>query len=1011
LVERQEDEEAAAARARAATLVYAAVARERRSGLDGPVERQFFRALATLDAKGVLWAADPSLEAVLGRPVAELVGQDFAQLLEPRARPRFRRLVERSRTDDRVSGVFPLLRVNGGTAPVNLVLSRAELDDREAFLCHFSILSNTEAARQIVGRVATAIFPEPGTTIRADRLVSEAAEILDLRLLAVAKPELAAGPIRIDIAAGPAVLYLDGVAAAPSPTPWEKVYYLGSSLEIPDFEDDASSAAAVLRSLDLRAFVGFPLRSPAGTTLGVLLAFAGTARPFLEYETESLRILAEFLATDLDRSRAETDLARRATELATLLEAVHEMGVLRDPDAMLRNIVAQASRLVPSAASACLFKELDGYLVPAFVQGPLDTELVKKITIPIGVTAVGRAFASRRGVLLTTLEEVEANLDLPTASFEAVRQALDGRGLPKGVLAVPLLAGEKTLGVLCLADYDSPRALDVNDLERTERFASLASAAIVQAQLFEAVRLRSILVDAVREGVLAATPDGTVTFSNDGAASMFGWNHAAGARHRVDNLFHPADAATLRAGIEAAKRSGHWIGSLQGLRAGGGTFDASVAISTVRDPTVHDPPDLVIIVSDVTERRRLEAHALHTQTLDSIGKLAAGIAHDFNNLVSSILGFTSLLRARLPEGSPHVEDLDGIEQVADQATALAKQLLVLGRTSPGVREVADLNYVVSSLSDVLRRGIDTTIEIRLHLSSKPCLIVGDETALRQAILNLATNARDAMPEGGSLVFATEYIENGVDGAVDGGAVDGGAVDGGAVHGGADHSGAMVTLTVSDTGQGMEPEVLRRLYEPFFTTKPVGKGTGLGTAIVFATVRAHGGTIECQSEPNRGTQFTLTFAAASELPAALPASSMRTAPVRGSGTVLHVEDDPTLRKVTGDLVASLGYEVISVPGGREALEVARARGSSIDVVLLDLTMPGMSGAEVFHALRAINASLRVLLTTGYAAGGATEALLDKGALGVLQKPYRATDLARALARATSTPREEVAREIV
>jgi nitrogen-specific signal transduction histidine kinase/CheY-like chemotaxis protein len=411
----------------------------------------------------------------------------------------------------------------------------------------------------------------------------------------------------------------------------------------------------------------------------------------------------------------------------------------------------------------------------------------------------------------------------------------------------------------------------------------------------------------------------------------------------------------------------------------------------VRDPTVHDPPDLVIIVSDVTERRRLEAHALHTQTLDSIGKLAAGIAHDFNNLVSSILGFTSLLRARLPEGSPHVEDLDGIEQVADQATALAKQLLVLGRTSPGVREVADLNYVVSSLADVLRRGIDSTIEIRLHLSSKPCLIVGDETALRQAILNLATNARDAMPHGGSLVFATEVIEQGVDGAVDG--------------------GPKVTLTVTDTGMGMEPDVLRRLYEPFFTTKPVGKGTGLGTAIVFATVRAHGGTIECQSAPNRGTQFTLTFAAASELPAALPASSTRTAPVRGSGTVLHVEDDPTLRKVTGDLVASLGYEVISVPGGREALEVVRARGSSIDVVLLDLTMPGMSGAEVFHALRAINASLRVLLTTGYAAGGATEALLDKGALGVLQKPYRATDLARALARATSTPREEVAREIV
>lgn len=991
LVERDDDEGVAEARARAATHVYGAIVRERAAQGTGPVGRQFQRALATLDARGVLWAADRSLEALLGRPLDALVGQDFAQWLEPRARPRFRRLLERSRSDDRVGGVFPLLRVDAGPVPVNLVFARIESSDRDSlgdsFLCHFSILSNEEAARQVIGRVATAIFPEPGTTIRADRLLSEAAEILDLRLLAVARPDPSPGPLRLGIAAGPAVLYLDGIAAAPSPTPWEKVYYWGSPLEIADFEAEGSAAASVLRALDLRAFAGFPLRSPGGSTLGVLLAFGGTARPFLAHETEALAILAEFLATDLDRVRAEADLARRATELATMLEAVHEMGALRDPDAMLRNIVAQATRLVPAARASCIFRESEGFLVPQFVQGSFDRELSRSVKIPIGSTAVGRAYVTRRGVLLTTVEEVEANLDLPDESFEGLRRLLEGRPLPKGVLAVPLLAGDKALGVLCLADFDSPRPFDVNDLERMERFASLASAAVVQAQLFEAVRLRSVLVDAVREGVLASSPDGTVTFSNDGAAAMFGWHPGSGGRPQVFELFHPADAETLRFGLEAAKRTGHWIGSLKGLRARRETFDASVAISTVGDPRASATPDLVIIVSDVTERRRLEAHALHNQTLDSIGKLAAGIAHDFNNLLSSILGFTSLLRARLPPDSPQLEDVEGIEVVADQATALAKQLLVLGRTSPGSREVVDLNYIVSSLADVLRRGMDSRIQIRQHVSPRPCLIVGDETALRQSILNLATNARDAMPDGGTLTFETEFVDIGLDGT------------------------PKVVLRVADTGTGMEPEVLRRLYEPFFTTKPPGKGTGLGTAIVFATVRAHGGRIECRSEPKVGTVFELVFEAASGVPRPAPRPVAPAIPVRGSGTVLHVEDDATLRGVTSDVVASLGYEVISVPGGREALEVARARGSSIDVVLLDMTMPGMSGSEVFHALRALNPSLRVVLTTGYSAAGDAEGLLEKGALALLQKPYRAGELARVLSDATTAPRAEAAREIV
>jgi CheY-like chemotaxis protein len=298
-----------------------------------------------------------------------------------------------------------------------------------------------------------------------------------------------------------------------------------------------------------------------------------------------------------------------------------------------------------------------------------------------------------------------------------------------------------------------------------------------------------------------------------------------------------------------------------------------------------------------------------------------------------------------------------------------------------------LNDVTASLVDLLRRGLDPNIQVEMHLAARACLLDGDETALRQALLNLATNARDALPAGGKITFATEWTPGAAGGR------------------------PRVAVVVKDNGMGMEPEVLRRLYEPFFTTKPPGKGTGLGCAIVFATVRAHGGVIECRSEPNKGTEFRLVFPAAAGVSQRSESAPDKAAPPRGTGTVLYVEDDETLRRVTTDLIAGLGYDVIPVPGGREAIEVARARRSSIDLALVDMTMPGMSGAEVFHTLRALDPSMRIILTSGFAAGDTARGLLGQGALALLQKPYRVTELARALERAKNTPRAAAAREIV
>ncbi|HKE00211.1 MAG TPA: ATP-binding protein [Planctomycetota bacterium] len=918
-------------------------------------------ATLTLDASGTVVAASGPLEEGIGKPVFDL--------LEPRCRERLRRGLRELASGQPLDGVFCLARDH-----VPVIVRGASAD-----LLVLRALDDHDAAREIVGRIATVIFPEAGTTIRADRLLGEAAVALDLRLVAVAVPPADEGDAHgIELAAGPAVLHVDAISSVPGSPPWRRVLEERRPVEIPDL-DAADPASAALAALGLAAFVGLPMPAPDGSTLGALFALADTARGWFPFEIEALGIVAEFLATDLHRRRAELGLERRATELAALLEATRDLVSLRDPNAILGDVVQRAIDLVPSAqAGSVYFEEVHpgkaGVLRAQAVRGLVNAEAALRVTLPRDNPFVARAFATGKAVLAATPDEVAAAVALPAESAAAFADATSGLPPLQGLLAAPLIAGDRAMGLIALASFDAKSSFGRRGAELLERFAGMAAAAIIQARLFDAVRMRSALVEAVRDGVLAIAADGTIEFANEGAQALFGRDSAAGRRGRLADLFDPVDGAALASSLDAVAKSGHAFGFLRARRADGTTFEAALALS--RSPSAG----CVGLVSDVTERRSLEARALQSQTLDSLGKLAAGIAHDFNNLLGALLGFASLARGKCAPDSPLLEDLGGIERMADQAAQLATRLLALGRTAPATRKRVDVNAIVNDLASVVRHSFGPTIAIDVRLAPQECWIEGDATALGQALLNLATNARDAMPNGGRLTLATAHV------------------------------GDQVEVTVADDGIGMDPEVRKHLYEPFFTTKPQGKGTGLGCAIVFATVRAHGGAIDCETAPQQGTRFRLAFAAREREERPAPEPSAAEAP-RGTGTVLLVEDESVLRRVTADMISALGYEVIAVPGGREAIEVARAQGSAIDVVLLDLTMPGMSGPECFAALRALDPSRRIVITTGFAAGDVADRLLERGALSLLPKPYRAAELGRALADAVRTPRAVAEREIV
>jgi two-component system cell cycle sensor histidine kinase/response regulator CckA len=378
----------------------------------------------------------------------------------------------------------------------------------------------------------------------------------------------------------------------------------------------------------------------------------------------------------------------------------------------------------------------------------------------------------------------------------------------------------------------------------------------------------------------------------------------------------------------------------------------------------------------VTQRHALEEQFQHAQKMDAIGRLAGGIAHDFNNLLTIILGNCELLLPGFEAGDPRHADLLGIRKAGASAAALTRQLLAFSRKEIVQPTLLDLNRVVEDVRVMLERLIGDDVRVVLTLRPGLALVKADRGQMEQVVVNLAVNARDAMPRGGTLTIETANVE-----------LDEHYVD---VH----HSvvpGAYVALVVTDTGTGMTPAVQARLFEPFFTTKESGKGTGLGLATVHGIVARSGGGVGVYSELGVGTSFKVYLpradAAATRVAPALAASSSR----RGTETVLVVDDVEGLRELARRLLAPLGYTVLVAACAADALQLFEAH-ASIDLLLTDVVMPGASGPELARQLVARRPALKVLYMSGYA----EEAILQHGVLEAdvtfLHKPFTSVALA-------------------
>lgn len=386
---------------------------------------------------------------------------------------------------------------------------------------------------------------------------------------------------------------------------------------------------------------------------------------------------------------------------------------------------------------------------------------------------------------------------------------------------------------------------------------------------------------------------------------------------------------------------------------------------------------------DMTEKKRLEERLLRAQKLEAVGTLAGGMAHEFNNLLAAILGYAEIMLDSTKEGEPFYKPAKIIHSAAERGADLSKKILTVTRKEKMETRRVNINEIVKGAVELLRSSIPKNVEIAVNLREDIPMITADPSQIQQVILNLAVNARDAMSDGGRLIVETESIED----------------SNGLVRNLAGGKSGFVKLSVSDTGTGMDSDLQSKIFNPFFTTKETGKGTGLGLYIVHSIVNNHGGYINLYSEPGRGTRFNIYLPVAKSGDGEMFNERQD---LSGSETILVIDDEVYVREMCRDILTPLGYEVTVAGGGSEGINIFSEMKDRIALVILDMIMPKMGGNEVFGVLKTMKPDVKVLLCSGYSSNGfaGIDRLLKSGAAGFIQKPFSRQDIALAIKKALS-----------
>jgi hypothetical protein len=493
----------------------------------------------------------------------------------------------------------------------------------------------------------------------------------------------------------------------------------------------------------------------------------------------------------------------------------------------------------------------------------------------------------------------------------------------------------------------------------------------IEKELHESERNFRLLAEHSTDMILRYAPNEVILYSSPACQALLGYKPEELAGMDPFQIIHPDDGADFRQAYQGLLRNPAQQSATvtHRMRHRGGEYKwfettARAARDMGADVEIHCSS------RDITERKNLERQLLQSQKIEGIGRLAGGIAHDFNNLLTVILGRTELIMAQLAPESALRPKLDLVHSTARRAADLTRQLLTFSRQQILEPQVVELNGIVTSMNEMLRRLIGEDISLTTSLAHNLKFVKADPSQLEQVIVNLVVNARDAMPRGGKLIIETANAE----------------LDDEYAH---KHLGVKpghyVMLSVTDTGTGMTAEVKSHIFEPFFTTKEVGKGTGLGLSTVYGIVKQSGGYVYVYSEFGYGTTLKIYLPSTSEKPHS-PANSSQSQKAVASETIMVVEDEDAVRQLIEDVLSEHGYRVISAASGTDAVQACQKQKGKIDLLLTDIVMEGMIGTEVVARVKTFMPDLKVLYTSGYADKAVGNRSVLQAGVDFIQKPF-------------------------
>ncbi len=693
-------------------------------------------------------------------------------------------------------------------------------------------------------------------------------------------------------------------------------------------------------------------------------------------ETDQQRLLLE---EELEKHVRADELLHRQNEY---LQALHEttLGLITrlDVASVLQAIVHRSGRLLGTEHCFLYLVNSSKTEMNMVYQSGIYEALTHNPIRP-GEGVSGKVWASAEPLCIADYSLWEERL--PAAD----------RNILHAMAGVPLKAGDEVVGVLGLAYIERGAFFSEQQMEALEQFGELASLALENARLNEEsqrelserrrveenLRKLSVAVDQNPASIVITDTSGAIEYVNPHFTELTGYSFAEAVGQNSSILKSgETSPEQYRQLWQTILSGGEWRGEFHNRKKNGELYWEQALIAPIRDESgayTH----FIAIKEDITERKQLELQLRHSQKMDAVGQLAGGIAHDFNNILTAIVGYASIIQLKLPEGSSLKKSAEQITATAERGATLTQGLLAFSRKQASNPVTVDLNEIINRVHQLLLRLISEDIHLQINLDPQILPIMADSGQIEQVLMNISTNARDAMPRGGTIVLTTEAVTINSDFVL---------------AKGFGRPGRYALLTCSDSGEGMDEEVVKHIFEPFYTTKEIGKGTGLGLSIVYGIIKEHNGYTLCHSTTGRGTTFQIYLPLLDTVPVVAEEKVKGAmADAHGRDFILLAEDNEKARGLAREILEEFGYAVIEAVDGEDAVEKFLAQRERISLIILDVIMPKMNGREAYDSMRRAAPNVPVLFCSGYS----KEVMASQGGMeedmNFLPKPFTPKEL--------------------